>query len=229
MRLQRRFTISKEWTEPHLNEDASFVSSKRGLFALSDGASESFASRNWARTLVSLFVRTPNLTWEWIDSAIKLYEGGIDRNALSWSKQASYDRGSFATLLTVSLRENGAEIMSIGDSLVVIERNGVPERTYPYQNPDEFAARPLLLSTIKERNATIIKEDHTFFWPFEDDEAGVSIHMMTDALGAWLLHDLTERMRIIRGIRTQLEFEKFITEARTEGMRIDDTTLITIG
>lgn len=229
MKLLHRFTIGKEHEAPHLNEDAAFAVRPRGIYALSDGASESYNSRRWARILVSLYGCTPRVDGEWLDVAISYYEKGMDRQNLSWSKQAAYDRGSFATLLTASVRADGLQLLSVGDSIAVIECNDVLEWTYPYQNAEEFSQRPLLLSTIKERNNGISVQDLSCFWPCNDWN-GVRLYLMTDAMGAWLLTMPSQRLAALRELRTQDEFADLVLCARADGsMRLDDTSLLVIG
>ncbi len=229
MRLLHRFTTAKQQHEPHLNEDAAFALVRKGIYALSDGASESYASRRWARTLVARYACVPNITVAWIRDAIVAYDTEFDRETLSWSKQAAYDRGSFGTLLSACIRDDGVQLMAIGDSLAVIEAQGNVVVTHPYSTPEEFAARPLLLSTILSRNRDIDTEQATIFWPCEE-WVGVRIYLMTDAIGAWLLEALDERLDMLRGTTNEPDFVDLVENARTNGnMHRDDTTLVVIG
>lgn len=229
MRLLYRFTTAKQQNEPHLNEDATFAFARKGIFALSDGASESYASRRWARTLVARYACTPTITDRWIRDAIEAYDSVFDRAALSWSKQAAYDRGSFATLLSACIQVDGIQLLAIGDSLAVIEDHGNAVHTYPYTKPEEFAARPFLLSTLFGRNQALVPEKVTQRWPCEKWD-GVRIYLMTDAIGAWLLENLDERLAVLREITNALDFIDLVERERANGrMRRDDTTLVVIG
>jgi hypothetical protein len=69
MRVLHRWTVGKQVAEPHLNEDAIACSNVKGVYAVSDGASESFASRQWARILVSRYVRRPVIDEVWLAQA----------------------------------------------------------------------------------------------------------------------------------------------------------------
>jgi hypothetical protein len=228
MKLLHRFTIAKELNEPHLNEDAAFAFMRKGIYALSDGASESYASRRWARTLVARYACVPNISNAWIGEAIAAYDAGFDRETLSWSKQAAFDRGSFATLLGVIIQIDCIQVLGIGDSLAVIEKNGNAVLTHPYKTSAEFSARPLLLSTLFRQNKSIDAEQVTLRWPREQSD-NVRIYLMTDALGAWLLEALEERLSVLRGISNTPDFVAFIESARADGsMRRDDTTLMVI-
>lgn len=229
MKLLHRFTIAKQLHEPHLSEDAAFVLVRKGIYAISDGASESFASRRWARTLVARYACKPNITGTWIKDAIAAYDAGFDRETLSWSKQAAYDRGSFGTLLGVCIQDDYIQLMAIGDSLAVIEKDGNAVLTYPYQTPEEFSARPLLLSTLFGLNLNVDPEQVTIRWSREQSDC-VRVYLMTDAIGAWLLEALDERLAVLRGISNTSDFVEFVESARADGsMRRDDTTLMVIG
>ncbi len=227
MRALHRWTIGKQAAEPHLNEDAVTYSNGDGVYAVSDGASESFASGQWSRILVSRFVRRPAIDEAWLARAIAAYHAAFDRAAMSWSAQASFDRGSFATLLGLRLDHAGASILGIGDSLAVLDDGAEICATFPYSRPEQFRANPLLLSTIHDRNAEILGGDFTAHWRL----TGVHrLYCMTDALGAWLLSDRPERMAHLRALRTRAGFVALVEAARADGtMRRDDTTLLVIG
>lgn len=227
MRLFHRWTVGKQVAEPHLNEDATACSNVNGIYAVSDGASESFASRPWARILVSRYVRRPRIDQAWLAHAIATYHAGFDRVAMSWSAQAAFDRGSFATLLGLRFDPSGVSVLAIGDSLAVLDDGAEIRATFPYSEPEQFRANPLLLSTVYDRNSAIFAADFTTHWSLESSS---KLFCMTDAIGAWLLSDRPERMTRLRALQTRAEFVALVEEARADGaMRRDDTTLLVIG
>ena len=97
-RLPLAFSVPKR--EDQHNED-SFYRSSKGVYALSDGASVSFDSASWARILVRRYTRNPEFTREWLSAAIAEFRELYDRDSLPWMQQASFDRGSFASLLGI--------------------------------------------------------------------------------------------------------------------------------
>lgn len=229
MRVLRRWTVGKQPDEPHLNEDAIACAPSRGLFAISDGASESFDSRRWSRILVSRYARRPIIDGPALAQAIATYNKAHDRAALSWSKQASFDRGSFATLLGIQIDNHGAAILGIGDSLAVFADGDTVVSTFPYTDSEQFRANPLLLSTLADRNIDVLSNPPTTFWQF-DGVAAPRIFCMTDAIGAWLLAAPVERMRSICALESRASFIKLVDTARADSsMRRDDTTLLVIG
>lgn len=227
MRVLHRWTVGKQVAEPRLNEDATACANAKGIYAVSDGASESFASRRWARILVALYTRRPVIDEAWLGRAISSYQSAFNRTAMSWSAQAAFDRGSFATLLGLRFGPDGVSVLGIGDSLAVLDGGAEIRATFPYSEPEQFRANPLLLSTIHDRNAALLAALPTTHWHLG---GGSKLFCMTDAIGAWLLSDRAERMALLRSLRTRTEFIALVEDARAEGtMRRDDTTLLVIG
>ena len=221
--------MGKQVAEPHLNEDASSYRSAKGIYVVSDGASESFASRRWARVLVARYARRPSIDESWLAEAIADYSATFDRAAMSWSAQAAFDRGSFATLLALQFDPSGVSVLGIGDSLAVLDDGAEIRATFPYSEPEQFRANPLLLSTIHDRNAAVLAGDFSTRWQF-DGIGSPRLFLMTDAIGAWLLSARVERMARLRALATRAEFAAMVEEARADGtMRRDDTTLLVIG
>jgi hypothetical protein len=60
------------------NEDAYELAAESGRIALSDGASESFASQSWARLLAKRFVSQPELNATWLDDAVAEHVAQFD-------------------------------------------------------------------------------------------------------------------------------------------------------
>lgn len=226
-----RWTVAKQQSEPHLNEDASAVSKQLRTYVLSDGASESFASQQWARLLVAKFLRKQTIDSAWLQQAISSYEKAFDRETMSWSAQASYDRGSFATLLALTFDDDhqGLSIIGIGDTVVVLDNGEEICSSYPYTEAEQFRANPLLLSTIPDRNSALLAALPQTYWRL-DNNPKAKIYCMTDALGAWLLADPAARLPVLRSLRTRDHFVEMVEAARAEGvMRRDDSTLLVLG
>lgn len=226
-----RWTVAKQQLEPNLNEDASAISRQRRTYVLSDGASESFSSQRWAKMLVTTFLRKPAIDKEWLRQAITSYEKAFDREQMSWSAQASYDRGSFATLLALVFDDDfqGVSIVGIGDTLVVLDDGEEMCASYPYTEAEQFRTNPLLLSTILDRNTALLDALPTTYWRL-DNNPKAKILCMTDALGAWLLANTKERLPILRALGSRDEFVEMVEAARAAGdMRRDDSTLLVLG
>ena len=146
---------------------------------------------------------------------------------MSWSAQAAFDRGSFATLLGVRVNASSVSILGIGDSLAVLDDGSEIRATFPYVEPGQFRNNPLLLSTIMDRNTAVLGDPLQAQWDVKGED---KLFCMTDAIGAWLLSKRSERMARLRALKSRAEFVTFVEAARARGaMRRDDTTLLVIG
>jgi hypothetical protein len=235
MRARFFASVGKYPSDGALNEDAAEAVSRRGLFALSDGASDSYNSARWARLLTRRFVSNPMFDENWLRVAVTTYADGFDRGSMSWSAQAAFDRGSFATLLglVVSSSKASVRVFAIGDSIAVLADGGKMVASFPYESPEEFSRNPLLLSTDVASNARIVSKapfaDFRKTWGFSKLRRP-NILCMTDALGAWLLCAPNERIPKLLAIRTKLNFAGFVENERSAGrLKRDDTTLLIVG
>jgi hypothetical protein len=233
-RLPLAFSVSKE--EDRRNED-SFCRSAKGVYALSDGASVSFDSASWARILVRRYTRNPEFTPEWLAAAMAEFRKLYDRDKLPWMQQASFDKGSFASLLGVRVVDDGRliQVFAIGDSLAVLcEGDGI-KATFPLSAASEFNRRPQLLCTNPTENVFLDRLDVGYDlivdWSFRDLRQPALL-CMTDALGHWLLSRRDcdpSPISLLRKVSTPKAFARFVHEERAAGrMKRDDTTLIAL-
>jgi hypothetical protein len=234
-RLPLAFSVPKVLDDQR-NED-SFHRSRKGVYALSDGASVSFDSASWARILVKRYARNPEFSHDWLAAAIAEFRKLYDRDTLPWMQQASFDRGSFASLLGVRMIDAGRliQVFSIGDSLAVLCDGDSIKATFPLAKASEFTRSPQLLCTNPIQNAFLEKVDINYDlvadWTFRGLEQPALL-CMTDALGHWLLSrrdDDPSPVAILRKVRTPRAFASFVKDERAAGrMKRDDTTLIAL-
>jgi hypothetical protein len=208
-----------------------------GRIALSDGASESFDSQTWADLLVKKFVRDPALGKDWLADLVSEYAKKFDVNSLSWSKQAAFERGSFATLLGIeNFPLHGTiDILSVGDSLAVLLDQDELFGSYPYSGAVEFQQRPELFSTSPTHNSFFDSKDfftlHHQTWKIADKKNPVLL-CMTDALGEWALRLAQEgnpQWQLLASINDVSQLQSLVVEERAhKRMHIDDVTLVSI-
>jgi hypothetical protein len=233
LKLLRVFSVPKREDTP--NEDRYCISQDESVCAISDGASVSYDPGPWAEILCRRFTENPNLSKEWIDAAALEYQAAYDREAMSWSQEASFDRGSSATLLGVvcSPDRQGVRVFSFGDSLLAYVAGGSVVTTIPYASAVEFDRPPILFSTNISENRLLDEEIIAKSWrdlAITSHEAPILL-LMTDAIGRWLL-DQSEPSRVstLLEISDSDAFAQFVTRERGDGrLNRDDTTLIVIG
>jgi len=235
--FSRRFfgSISKHPGDADRNEDAFAWSPRRSALALSDGASESFDSRLWARILVRLFVLKPVLSMARVDLGIVAYTRKHDPQSMSWSRQAAFDRGSFATLLGVVVDPelDQARVLAVGDTLALLLDGSRLVTSFPYTDPEQFLRQPTLLSTRREHNAFLKRPGHadasTTVWHL-DRLAQPRIVCMTDAIAEWFLRRTQADPcagEVLLGISNVADLEGLFACERAAGrMRVDDSTVL---
>lgn len=230
MNIQPPFSIPKY---PDTNEDKWRISKGDDVpIVLCDGASESFNSSLWAEILANGLSRHEDFGAAWLNDRIAEYEAQINPSKLSWSKQLSYERGSFATFLSVQVKNGKCLVNAIGDSEVFIIEDGWINESYPYNEADEFLAHPTLLSTKKGDNRILEDEfgERPYSAIFSLARAS-HIIMATDALAHWIMKrrdaEDWEALRFLLDIDKN-SFREFVERERKSGLRLDDTTMIRI-
>jgi hypothetical protein len=229
--LARGFTVAKRGGDA--NEDA-WQHSHKGSGAVSDGASVSYDSANWARLLVRRYAQRPEFTAAWREEAIAAYARRHDRDSLPWAQQAAFDCGSFASLLGIrDAGEGRIAILAIGDSLAVLCDGDRVVDSFPYDRPEQFEARPRLLSTNPAENRYLDEPGvlDTLFreWDLTPLE-NPAVLCVTDALGCWILSrrpDQPSPIARLRRIKKARAFARLVSEERAAGrLRRDDTTML---
>lgn len=233
VRLDFAASVPKDTERPDLNEDAFQCSLDGNVFALSDGASESYDSKSWAKMLVNQFIENQQFNYQWVLDSQAQYESSVDFQALSWSKQLAFDRGSFATLLALTSSEGDiCSIFSIGDCLAVLIRGNKCIDSFPFKSPEQFDARPELLSTISNLNAftqdgIFELSEHLTNWKIENGDV---ILMMTDAVGQWFLRETELENNSIKNLLALCDenvFQDLICSLRNERrIKLDDSTVL---
>lgn len=235
MRLLFQGSCPKDPLVNDINEDRWAFDEVGGTLALCDGASESYNSSVWAQILADKFIVDPAMTPTWVANALNNYVSQHDIAAMSWSKQASYERGSFSTLLGAQHISGNktVEVLAVGDSLAILADGSKLVSSWPYSEPERFQDRPTLLATLTEHNAFVSGAE---FWTthgthFELDGLETPrLICVTDALGEWVLRQTRangDALARLLALTTQEELVALVVEERHAGrMRIDDSTLL---
>jgi len=237
MRLLFCGSCPKDPAGSDINEDRWAYSESLGTLALCDGASESFDSSVWAQIVADKFTLDPAVTPEWLCDALAAYIARHNFAAMSWSRQASYERGSFSTLLGVQHIPGNqtVEVLAVGDSLAVLTDGTRFVASWLYCNPASFKERPTLFATLPEHNAFVSEGD---FWTARGTHFDLSgldsprLLCVTDALGEWLLRQVAsgeDGLTKLLALTTEAELVNLVVEERAAGrMRVDDSTSIVV-
>ena len=129
------------------------------------------------------YTRNPEFTREWLSAAIAEFRKLYDRDSLPWMQQASFDKGSFASLLGVRVADGGRaiQVLSVGDSLAVLCDGDRIKATFPLSSAAEFTRSPQLICTNPTHNAFLDKMDLSYDlvadWSFRGlRAAGAVVH-----------------------------------------------------
>jgi hypothetical protein len=229
-------TCPKDFSEPESNEDK-FAFSEDGLVvALCDGASESYNSKLWARMLSEKYVSDPCLTPDWIHKVVDRYAAEHDFANMSWSKQAAFERGSFATLLGIkrNVADSNVEVLAVGDCIAFLVDGDRLVDSWPFSDPEHFKNRPTLLSTLHELNRFASEDDFPANRTHVFNMQGLTaprVFCMSDAIGEWALRLAQEEQSIAKwnDLLAQERLETIVAEQReSRRMRIDDSTVIVL-
>jgi hypothetical protein len=247
------FSLQKAGNKPEEYEDA-FWPTSQGRFegrnfrlALADGATESSFSGLWAQMLVHSYGRSPltplNLQSR-VEKRGRRWAQHVTAKPLPWFALEKVQRGSFATLLGLSLRSDedvssaGGQwtALAIGDSCLFQIRASELITSFPLTSAEQFGNTPLLVSTHPLSNQSL----WTKLADFEQKgvwQPGDKFLLMTDALAQWFLNEVETGERPWLTLFSMAEqsksipnsFAQWINDLRlSKAIRNDDVTLLII-
>ena len=146
----RSFLVPKDGNADDECEDAIAGDPASGRFAIADGASESYASGDWARLLVDAYV-TKGHSQHWLNAPQLAWQKKTAGTALSWYAEEKSSHGGHATFLGLSIRKDGDsaewEAIAAGDTCLFVVSHGGILTSFPLGKSSEFSATPTLLSS----------------------------------------------------------------------------------
>ena len=161
--------------------------------AIADGATQASFSKLWAEMLVRNAINSGHMP------AIKRLKALLDKTYLEWENEVNEKklpwfaiekakRGAFSSLLWMSIstshmsNSGTLRAVSVGDSELLLLRNGMLLKAFPLQTSCEFGSSPELLSSKLEKNRNVKFELWITKW-----DKGDEIILATDAIGKFLL------------------------------------------
>jgi Protein phosphatase 2C len=201
-------------------QDALAFSSTKRSFTVTDGATEAYGSRYWARLLAKSWIRFLSRADKaaFLDLSAYLGDRAHQRwnaKSHSWYAEEKMRAGSFAAFIgfTVELRETYIywQALSVGDCCLIQSRDGKIIAALPLSDPSEFTNRPVLLPSLRslQNSAT----DYVHIYEGSADIGDVFL-LMSDAVACWFLNASKLQGDLVR------EFERLLKEGRTEELDI---------
>lgn len=237
MRLTKilKATISKDLLIEGSNEDSAVLRLRGDVqrAAVFDGASESFAARKWSRILADEWGHGSEVSPLWLNQAQLRYKEQLDGLSLSWAQEAAMERGSFATIASVEVRNGLLDLCIVGDSSVFfIDSRGL-KASYPFQSESQFSSAPTALSSRENSSKHNVDLLHSGRRKsaFVNAIGERKLLLATDAISCWLLSDNIllhlQRLHQLLSCETSVDFQQLvIQERKTNAMKIDDSTII---
>jgi hypothetical protein len=205
--------------------------------AVADGATESSFSALWAALLVESFVRGRSGGPEFfddLDAIRRLWKRKIRGRPLPWYAAEKAGKGAYAAFVGASLNavNRGWRAVAIGDCCL-LHVTGVPDHmqllhSFPLTHSEEFGSSPFLVGSMKKAGDDPVPHVRVSEGVLAPNDI---LFFASDALAAWLLRR-AERGEPAweaigpMGIRTQEDFEALVAQARGDGTRNDDMTLV---
>lgn len=238
MKIIFQGTHPKEIGQEKANEDSFAFSDDLTKFILCDGASESYNSQLWARIICDSFITNDDIDEEWLTNAAKKYVQEHDFNAMSWSQQSAYQRGSFSTFTSISVDSINKKIITrlFGDSFIFFFKKIQGDYKYlPTFNIPDFHLNPTLLSTKVDLNRDIdfkkTNSNHYLEIPILPNDESIIAICATDALADWFWQAMSvinhNKLVNIFMMINDRKFSKLVKFSRNRGnLKVDDTTLV---
>jgi Protein phosphatase 2C len=222
-------------------EDSFDYSAESGIAAVSDGASNNFESRSWARLLTRAFVHRPPAEFtapqvlDWVDSVAAEWSESIPWQDLTVFEETKAALGSAATLVGLKFEspalrksEGSWRCLALGDSCLFQVTRGQLVKSLPIAKSADFDIHPPLLSTRAENSKLITDQLITAHGGWR---AGDTFYLLTDAIAAWFLLEFEQGgspWEVLSSLDEQ-SFASFVDEKRAQKlMRNDDVTVVAL-
>jgi hypothetical protein len=230
---------------------------KNQKIVISDGASQSYMSGEWAHFLTEnlgelnrlkfyrkneklffkSFVEQSGLYIKW-KNYVDIYknERNAKDNPLKWYEDEGIQSGADATVLGIYIHENSEgnywEACAVGDTCLFFIQNDALKYKFPIQRSQDFNNTPPLISSVERNNLNIANLEKKI--DKQQYNSGDILYLMTDALAKWFLKEFEngrEPWRIIdETVLNKETYSEWIGNLRkSQSLENDDTTLLRIG
>jgi|GEM_PF-1191879 len=206
-------------------------------FSVSDGATESSFSREWAKELVQDFVDrsisthsivNPSNLNDWLLPLQRNWANWLASQNLVWFAKRKAEQGTFATLIGLIIQQDLQwQAFAVGDSCLFVVRDGNLKHSFPLTKSSELGYRPYLIGTLRQTELPAVARDLT-----DMAQLGDRFYIVTDALAGWILASLEDRQNPwvqLDQILSHSAFSAWVELLRDRHEIVnDDTTLLHI-
>ena len=200
--------------------------------ALSDGATESSFSQEWAEELVTAFINRDRQTLNWLAKSQQNWQQWLENQNFSWFAKRKVEQGAFATFLGLEiLNDLSWQAIAVGDSCLFVVRscelqitNYELRKSFPLKQSQEFGNRPRLIGTHSN------VEQICFSGISGVAEVGDRFYLATDAIACWIFKQIEANQDPwvkLGEISSPDMFANWVNELRDRHeIANDDTTLL---
>jgi hypothetical protein len=204
--------------------------------AVADGATESSFSALWAGLLVESFVRGrssgPDF-FEGLRAIRRLWWTKIRGRPLPWYAAEKAGKGAYAAFVGVSVNavNRAWRAVAIGDCCLFHVTGLPPEmalaQSFPLTHSEQFGSSPFLVGSLDRPDDNPLPHVRVTEGVLQGHD---TLFFASDALAAWLLRRAEKGQPawewIGYGVQDQSDFEAVVAQARDDGTRNDDMTLV---
>ena len=231
------FTTSKVGSPAEENEDAFALDETVGRFVVCDGASSSFASRQWSRSLADALCRANDPIGNPADraeahaSAARLWRelATPSGDETPWWAVEGIRKGAFATAVVVDVKQSGSSTIwraaAIGDSCLFQVRWKAGSwslvTSFPMKESGDFGSYPDLAHSSSAINETTVQ---TSSGELRKDDRMI---VASDAVSEWIFDDLA-RLNVIMAANAEALLRLANAARNDHSMVNDDVTFLHI-
>jgi hypothetical protein len=168
-----------------------------------------------------------------LDAVRRLWWRKIRKRSLPWYAAEKARKGAYAAFVGVSLNavNRGWRAVAIGDCCL-FQVSGAAQKlelkhAFPLTRSEEFGSSPFLVGSVKKPDDNPLSHVRVSEGVLDGSD---TLFFASDALAAWLLRRAEKGEPawewVALGIQTPQDFELLVAQAREEGTRNDDMTLV---
>lgn len=221
------------YPSPDKGEDAFATNSDSGFFAISDGATDSNYSKEWADLLVNNFIqsgfelKTKNIA-TWVGPIQKKWYDAVPWEILQEKGDGYFNKaqkGGFATLLGIIIDEqNALTAFAVGDSNIFIMRDDALIVKFPVEESKSFGTGPKLIGSMAKNELSI----NSLCYKLEKNDL---IFLATDAFSKWFMKQDEEKLfpwMDLINLEDQDDFKIFMNKIKDVWNQNDDDITLMI-
>lgn len=208
----QQFLLEKEDSTPSECEDAIGINPGSRRYALADGATEGFDSRNWARRLVRCWTQaepaplSAETFRQWLEEQGRQLHASWAGRALPWYAEEKARRGSYAAFVGLQFAASDDDALrwqaiALGDSCLIQRRGGTLCRALPISDETLFNSAPVLVPSLDSLQEAALSRATV---EAGTAECGDVFLLLSDAGAAWYLKLSKERKAVAEELDASL-------------------------